>query len=474
MKVLVFPLWFAGSLLVAPVVERAHRSPIRPTKHQGGSPSPRKHTPAATKMVETRNPRPQEIVFGGSFNHLAFSPDGRFLLTTILTDNPSLHAFLALWDLETGAPSLTVHHRRGFMGRAEFSPDGRTLAASMGDGKIYLWDTRSGDLKTKPPVSDPVYLDETYRIHFAFWPDGRSVAAHLELERPDRRGEVRVLDAGTGKLRRTHRLDPPPERVAFAPDGNHLIGYGNGLRLYDARTGKSQPLTSEIAKIHGVSFSPDRRVMAVYGSGERTGRDGTLQHRGGVELWDLRTRKRDRLLTGSYGWVSGEYPMTSAVFSVDSRRLWTGEWTWGGTGFLRNTLAWDLRTGKSEMMFPLAAYAPVDGWINLDWFALSPKGDLCAIRNEEGRGEIRSARTGELVATFGLVAGAAPYPETLEEGKVFWSIHTPEGFYNVHPEWKYPILYRFKEGEWVPPSVRLYHRPEKVREALLEATSTKP
>jgi WD40 repeat protein len=71
-------------------------------------------------------------------NSLAFTPDGRTLLTT------GYEPLVRLWDITTGKPVLQwAAHTHGAMSLA-FTPDGRGLISGGLDGTVRLWEVSSG------------------------------------------------------------------------------------------------------------------------------------------------------------------------------------------------------------------------------------------------------------------------------------------------------------------------------------------
>jgi WD40 repeat protein len=101
----------------------------------------------------------------GITNSLAFSPDGK-LLVTAHEDNTA-----QLWEIPSGNRKATLKgHVHPVMGVA-FSPDGKTLATGGGDSKVKLWNTATEqELATLEPLPGGC-------MTLRFSPDGRTLAA---------------------------------------------------------------------------------------------------------------------------------------------------------------------------------------------------------------------------------------------------------------------------------------------------------
>ncbi len=99
---------------------------------------------------------------GGHTHFFAFSRDGRWM--AFGGEDGSIRRI----DIETGQerrldqPGETVH--------VAFHPAGRHLAASTGDGKVWVW-----DLTSDKPVRT-IASDMGYGARLAFTPDGRTLA----------------------------------------------------------------------------------------------------------------------------------------------------------------------------------------------------------------------------------------------------------------------------------------------------------
>jgi Tol biopolymer transport system component len=68
---------------------------------------------------------------------LAFSPDGKTLASASETNNEPV---LKLWDVDTGRERLSLSGLNELVFHLRFAPDGKTLLASCGDGRVLVWD----------------------------------------------------------------------------------------------------------------------------------------------------------------------------------------------------------------------------------------------------------------------------------------------------------------------------------------------
>jgi WD40 repeat protein len=207
-----------------------------------------------------------------------------------------------LWDPQTGREDFqlkgTLPGAPEFFAVA-FSPDGRYLVTGRANGKVHVWDGRTGEqvgtLGTHKQAVRGV----------VFSPDGK----HLASASAD--GAVRLWDAtrlDKKDLEREHepRLPPLPARVpvqslnvAFSPDSRRLAtgGEGNTVKIWDVQTGGLLETlgghSGDIyADICAVAFSPEGRWIAW------AGEDST------VRVWDGRTKELVRTFRGHTGLVS--------------------------------------------------------------------------------------------------------------------------------------------------------------------------
>jgi WD40 repeat protein/tRNA A-37 threonylcarbamoyl transferase component Bud32 len=75
--------------------------------------------------------------------NVAFSPDGKRLASAGGKDymgTGTSPGEVKIWDLYTGQEVCTLHGHKGSVFGVSFSPDGRRLATSSGDGTVKIWD----------------------------------------------------------------------------------------------------------------------------------------------------------------------------------------------------------------------------------------------------------------------------------------------------------------------------------------------
>lgn len=138
----------------------------------------------------------------------------------------------------------------------------------------------------------------------AYSPDGRQIAEAVCS------GQVRLLDAASGRLERSVSAGRGAAGVAYSPDGASLaVATGPGVTLLDPHTGKVLRRLGEVhsprpAQTLAVAFSPNGRMLAATSPA-------------GLTVWTLPDgRPRALALTPAQG--------PSLAFSPDGRHLYTG------------------------------------------------------------------------------------------------------------------------------------------------------
>jgi WD40 repeat protein len=181
----------------------------------------------------------------------AFSPDGRFVASC--RDGRAV-----LWDAATGAEVRTfAGHMELLEVRAlAFSPDGRLLLTGGGDATAKLWDVASGaELRTFSGHGDTVDA-------VAFSPDGRLVLTASSDQ------TARIWDAATGaELRALTGHRGLIHSISVSADGRFILtaGADGTVRLWDLAT--ARPLCNLISFDDGswAVIDPEGRFDAANG-----------------------------------------------------------------------------------------------------------------------------------------------------------------------------------------------------------------
>ncbi|MHC4115895.1 MAG: nSTAND1 domain-containing NTPase [Planctomycetota bacterium] len=188
--------------------------------------------------------------------HVAFSPDGKYLATT------NGHT-AQVWDANDGAELTRINHEDAILSVA-FSPDGKSIATAGRDGTTRLWETIASDEAVRVDHNDVV-------IALAFCPDGESVVS------ASNDGIVRRAYMDGGGTITYPKAENAVDRMAFRPDGETLVAVRGGetLRLWDiAKDTWSEPLLEEHS-VSDIRLTPDGVQVAVITDDQA------------VELWNI-------------------------------------------------------------------------------------------------------------------------------------------------------------------------------------------
>ena len=249
-----------------------------------------------------------------------------------------------IWDVKTGhrlvRMSLGGFAVTGAAYAVAFNPAGTEVAVGYADGKVALFDARSGrELQSanvfgSAMVNDVEFIGSTGELAIAteqglaLWqPQNRSrccdILSHepantiaadprnpLEFAVATVNGTVIWNVSGSGKPRQ-QRLPQGPwstNDAAFSPDGSEVVtadSDGN-VRVYDLATFKAvMTLDAGEANAWRVAFSPDgKRIVAGYSSGR-------------ARVWDVSTRLQLTLLAGNASGVE------AARFNADGSEVVT-------------------------------------------------------------------------------------------------------------------------------------------------------
>jgi WD40 repeat protein len=190
---------------------------------------------------------------------VAFSPDGRFVVTGSKDDTTRL------WETATGRELRRFLHAPA--GTVAFSPDGR-FVLTTGFGKVRLWDAASGNEVWSVWSKWGEKPEETFGYFEMFSPDGRFVMMRWGRV-------VYLLDVTTG--RQVRRFEHPSyvSVLGFLPDGRFVLRNEStaAIEFWDLTT------EQEMRSFRGTTstnISPDGRFI--------------FMRRGGTtRLWEIAT-----------------------------------------------------------------------------------------------------------------------------------------------------------------------------------------
>jgi len=201
---------------------------------------------------------------------VVLSPDGKRAATFFSWKGDDT---LKVWDIATQqVRTLTLDPPQLSVGSAEFSPDGRLLAAGFQFNWVAVWDVATGKVKLKF-AQKPAYMCV---LSLAFSPDKKALAVGTD------NGAVTLWDVETGRQLAAFRGHTSHvQAIGFSPDGAVLATAGADytVRLWDVRTGQERcTFTGHTGRIFHVQFSPDGAVLAT-----------ASPHDGTVRLWRAAT-----------------------------------------------------------------------------------------------------------------------------------------------------------------------------------------
>jgi WD40 repeat protein len=194
-----------------------------------------------------------------NFYCVTFSPDEKQLAAAGY-GNSRVHFHVRVWDVENDNPPRVLPGNIWVVCQVAFRPDGQHLASTGYDGKVRIWDVKTGQRIETPPLT-PACPSHG----LAFSPDGRRLALGSNDQ------VVRVWDTATWSLLHEYRDPGVVRSVAFSPDGE-LLAWGSTdatvkvWNMTGQRAGGVNPL---VQTLHGhtnwvlsVAFSPDGRQIA--------------------------------------------------------------------------------------------------------------------------------------------------------------------------------------------------------------------
>lgn len=347
---------------------------------------------------------------------IAFSPDGRFILTG------SHNRTAQLWDVKTGKPLRQFAGHRGAVVSVAFSPDGNLALTASDDGTALLWDVASGTAVRR-------FAGHTSNVSGAvFTNEGQSVVTASYDK------TARLWNVSSGEEQQIFSgLSAEINAAVFSPNGQYILtGSGsfdfadaNVGHLWDLQTGaEARRLLGHQEKVNTVAFTPDGQ-FALTGSG--TGYDKEIS----IRLWNPNTGEEVRRFEGHKGFIrraifspDGKYLLTGS--NDNTARLWdaaTGKPLKGVDGYMigvalafsPDSRTFSLNIGKDVHLFDVATGTLLRSFSGHQNFvtsiAFSPDGRTLATGSQDKTAKLWDVETGAMVREFKGHKGGGISPE---------------------------------------------------------------
>jgi WD40 repeat protein len=287
--------------------------------------------------------------------------------TAVLTEPPAFGANAQVSDLRSPVVLQLGHSEQ--LHSLLFSPDGRQLATSAVDGRVCVWDARSGDLLETLSGSG------LRGFGVAYSPDGKRILTDGEP------GQWLEWDAPTGRLLRKVRA-PSDNAPSPRPMSGLVVrraNDGGGLELEETRTWRTvRTVRIPPGDDHVAQLSRDRRTLVTVEDGRVIDRRPPFPKRLVLKAWDL-TRPGPHPRLRRIISFRDDPVLQSLALSPDGHTLAGGSVDYNaGQGRI---ILWDLQTGRRR----------VGGWLpgGVMVLAFSPDGKTLASANEPDRHRIR-------------------------------------------------------------------------------------
>lgn len=194
---------------------------------------------------------------------LTLTPDGKTLAVVVVNNRT---VTIRIVDTASGAERQRIAGPEHLLGM-RLTPDGQSLVAWSGDGKVRVWEAATGRKMREFPLPLSKYPNTHQAYNAALSPDGQVLA--MEYQPKDEKQSCLLLlkDLITGQV--IHRLDKSPSSPrnlhAFSPDGRMLAwtGFKYGtIQLLETSTGRERRrLAGHRGPITALDFSADGRRL---------------------------------------------------------------------------------------------------------------------------------------------------------------------------------------------------------------------
>ncbi|MHC5185311.1 MAG: protein kinase domain-containing protein [Planctomycetota bacterium] len=249
----------------------------------------------------------------GDINAMAFTPDGRYLVTGAGNWNsyPANDHTAKIWDLDTRHMIHGLVTHSGQVQGVAINLDGSLVATSTAWGLIDIWSLQTGAhirrLESRDGYTYPLVFHPTENILVA----GTTFSAQ-------------IWDVTTGqKLQSFKGHDEFVWSTDISPDGNFVASasFDKRINIWDRQSEKPiKEFLGHGGYVRDVAFSPDGTLLA------------SASHDYTARIWDIALEKTIHILESNND-------VLQVVFSPDGRRLLTAS----RHGTIK---IWDVETGR--------------------------------------------------------------------------------------------------------------------------------
>jgi WD40 repeat protein len=225
----------------------------------------------AVEAAVLRTYHDQRFRAGNTINHLVYSHDGSHILGIV-------ENYIYTWDAKTGELRHKTNH-----GCGSYS----VSIARLSQPDLFLVTAASWSSHVS------LYNASTNKAEHLSYGELKGIIACAVLENDvliAGENKLLVIDRKTNDIEQTFTLPLDPEKTysnhgAFSPDGSYLAcAYSNEAPVYviDTTTGRELYQIEHGAREHAIAFSPDSTQMALFVAGE------------GLQLYDAKTGEQQR------------------------------------------------------------------------------------------------------------------------------------------------------------------------------------
>ncbi len=195
---------------------------------------------------------------GAAVNAIAYSRDGGLAASGACGKSDDkrgcVQGEIKVWSAEDGQCLLTISQHQNTISSLAFTPDGKyLLSADLSEPAFRLWSLPGGELVRS------FTGHQSMVSALAVAPDGKSVAS------VSGDGTIKLWDVATGKCLQTFKgHDVGVLSAAFDPEGRLLAsgGWDHNIKLWSLQSGKCiLTLRGHNSPVNSVAFTPDKSIL---------------------------------------------------------------------------------------------------------------------------------------------------------------------------------------------------------------------